>query len=105
MKLYSYNRLSDYFFVIFLKNYGGETTKYWTVYILKCNDNSYYTGCTSDIIQRLNRHTKGYVKYTKSRLPVELILEIRFKDRYKAYDFEKYLKSGSGRAFANKRFL
>jgi putative endonuclease len=77
----------------------------WTVYILKCNDGTYYTGCTSDMIDRLNRHNNGHVKYTSSRLPVDLIVTINFNDKYKAYDFETYLKSGSGKAFMNKRLI
>ena len=77
----------------------------WIVYILKCNDGTYYTGCTSDIIDRLNRHNNGQVTYTSSRLPVDLIVTINFNDKYKAYDFESYLKSGSGKAFMNKRFI
>jgi len=80
-------------------------TKLWTVYVLKCNDNTYYTGCTSDLTERLKRHHKGFVTYTKPRVPLELIVYINFKNKYKAYDFEKYLKSGSGRDFAFKRLL
>ena len=54
---------------------------------------------------RLNRHGKGQVKYTSLRLPVDLIVTINFKDKYKAYDFENYLKSGSEKAFMNKRLI
>lgn len=75
----------------------------WQVYILKCADQSTYTGCTSNIEARLERHSKGQVHYTSSRLPVQLITYINFSDKYKAYEFEKYLKSGSGRAFAKKK--
>lgn len=77
----------------------------WQVYILKCADQSTYTGCTSNIEQRLERHSKGQVHYTSSRLPVQLITYINFSDKYKAFEFEKYLKSGSGRAFAKKRLV
>jgi hypothetical protein len=42
---------------------------------------------------------------TKYRLPVEVWTYIVFNDKYKAYKFEKYLKSGSGRAFLNKRLV
>jgi predicted GIY-YIG superfamily endonuclease len=77
----------------------------WSVYLLKCNDNTVYTGCTSNLEERLIRHSKGQVAYTSSRLPVQLITSITFSDKYKAYDFEKYLKSGSGKAFASKRFI
>jgi predicted GIY-YIG superfamily endonuclease len=77
----------------------------WYVYILKCSDNTYYTGCTSDLDDRINRHLKRENTYTKDRLPVTLIYYSAFPDKYKAYEFEKYLKSGSGKAFAKKRFL
>jgi putative endonuclease len=77
----------------------------WYVYILKCSNNSYYTGCTNDLKDRIRRHNKGQVNFTKDKLPVELITYIAFSDKYKAFQFEKYLKSGSGRAFARKRLL
>jgi predicted GIY-YIG superfamily endonuclease len=75
------------------------------VYILRCNDGATYTGCTQDLRERFQRHTNGYVPATKPLLPVELIFYCAFKDKYKAFAFEKYLKSGSGRAFMQKRFL
>lgn len=75
----------------------------WTVYILKCSDNTYYVGCTSDVNQRLIQHNKGEVKYTSPRLPIQIAHQSVFYDKYKAYEFEVYLKSGSGRAFAIKR--
>jgi len=77
----------------------------WYVYILKCSDNSYYTGCTSNLKERLTRHNKGQVNYTKDKLPFELITYTAFQDKYKAFAFEKYLKSGSGVAFRNKRLV
>jgi putative endonuclease len=75
----------------------------WVVYILKCSDGTYYVGCTKDINDRLSRHGKGNIKYTSSRLLIEIADQSVFFDKYKAYEFEKYLKSGSGRAFAIKR--
>ena len=77
----------------------------WFVYILKYADNTFYTGCTSDLEDRMKRHSKGENTYTKVRLPVILVYYSAFQDKYKAYEFEKYLKSGSGKAFAKKRFL
>ena len=76
----------------------------FTVYILKCVDNTYYVGCTSNFADRIARHTRGEVSYTSSRLPLITIHQSVFFDKYKAYQFENYLKSGSGRAFAKKRF-
>lgn len=75
------------------------------VYILVCRDNKLYTGCTSDLKARLERHNKMEVASTASRLPVVLASYISFKDKYKAYRFERYLKSGSGRAFLKKHLL
>ena len=75
-----------------------------TVYILRCSDNHQYIGCTNDFEERLARHEKGYVNFTKSRLPVAVIVTIEFRDKYKAFEFEKYLKSGSGRAFSKRHF-
>ena len=72
------------------------------VYILKCKDNNIYTGCTNDLKDRIERHKRGYVSATKERRPVELISYFAFKDKYKAFEFEIYLKSGSGRAFIKK---
>lgn len=81
----------------------NEKSQFWTVYILLCSDGSNYVGCTSDLEERLKRHRKGQVISTKSRLPVQVLTYIVFKDKYKSYNFEKYLKSGSGRAFMKKR--
>lgn len=75
------------------------------VYLLKCSDGTHYTGYSANLKQRLNSHLRGKVKYTSSRLPVQLITFITFSNKYKALAFEKYLKSGSGKAFANKRLL
>jgi len=43
-----------------------------------------------------------YVPATKPLLPVRLILYFAFSNKYTAFNFEKYLKSGSGRAFIKK---
>ncbi|MGB3467664.1 MAG: GIY-YIG nuclease family protein [Cyclobacteriaceae bacterium] len=75
------------------------------VYILRCSDHSIYTGCTNNLDDRLRRHNKGEVKYTSTRTPVALETYITFTNKYQAYNFEKYLKSGSGRAFMNKRLI
>jgi putative endonuclease len=56
-------------------------------------------------IQQFPRLTDGHVLATKLLLPVQLIFYCAFKDKYKAFEFEKYLKSGSGRAFMQKRLI
>jgi len=59
---------------------------------------------TDNLKDRIERHIKGYVPATKNRRPIILQNYIAFKGKYKAFEFEKYLKSGSGRAFIQKHF-
>ena len=74
-------------------------------YLLRCADNKTYIGSTQDLKDRFRRHKSGFVPATKNRLPVILHFYMAFQDKYKAFNFEKYLKSGSGRAFLKKRLL
>lgn len=71
--------------------------KQYYVYILKCADNSYYTGVTSDIDSRLSQHQSGYYpeSYTHSRRPVELVFYCEFNDIEQAISFEKQVKGWS----------
>jgi len=75
------------------------------VYVLLCSDNKTYIGCTDDLKSRKRRHDKGQIPATKNRLPIKLISYFAFSNKYTAFDFEKYLKSGSGRAFIKKHKL
>lgn len=75
------------------------------IYILNCADGKPYTGCTDNLKERMERHVKGYVPATKERRPVKLIGYTAFVNKYKAFAFEKYLKSGSGRAFINRHLI
>ena len=84
----------------------GEMLKmFWYVYSLKCNDDKPYIGCTDNLKNRIKRHNNKQVKLTKDKLPIKLIAYFAFKDKYVAFNFEKYLKSGSGRAFLKKRLI
>ena len=76
------------------------------VYILQSQkDKSYYTGLTEDLRQRIKEHNQHLADYSKSKAPFLLIWYGVFKDKKKAMDFEKYLKQGSGFAFARKRLV
>jgi putative endonuclease len=75
------------------------------VYTLKCADASFYVGCTCDINRGILDHNSHKVHYTKDKTPVELRTYIAFNDKYRAFEFEKYLKSGSGIAFRNKHIF
>ncbi|MFA5742985.1 MAG: GIY-YIG nuclease family protein [Candidatus Paceibacterota bacterium] len=72
----------------------------WYIYSLKCKD-GYYIGCTENVDERIERHKNGQVPATANRLPINLAFYFALEDKYKAFEFEKYLKSGSGRAFIN----
>ncbi len=74
------------------------------VYSLKCRD-GYYVGCTDNLKARFEKHLNGYVPATKGRRPVALDFYFAVPDKYRAYAFEKYLKSGSGRAFIQKHLV
>jgi predicted GIY-YIG superfamily endonuclease len=50
-------------------------------------------------------HQKGYIPATKNRTPVKLISYFACCNKYTAFNFEKYLKTGSGRAFLKKHLL
>lgn len=63
------------------------------VYILKCADNSYYVGSTTNLERRLNEHQKGYSSgYTSTRRPVELVWSAEFPTRAEAFHFERQIK-------------
>lgn len=87
------------------EGFGGQSppeNKLWYVYILKCRYDKIYTGCTNNLEERVKRHKQGQVEATKRLLPVSLSTYIVFSNKYLAYDFERYLKKGSGRAFAKR---
>ena len=80
------------------------SNNYYYVYILKCADGKPYTGHTKNLEDRMSRHHRGSVPATKDRRPLEMITFIAFTNEYQAIEYEKYLKSGSGRAVLKKRF-
>ena len=77
------------------------------VYLIKSKDNSdhKYVGCTTNLEERLSKHNSGGSIHTAKLRPWELVFFIAFKEKKKAFDFEIYLKSHSGRAFARKRLI
>ena len=62
-----------------------------------------YIGLTSNLKNRLNAHNRGQSPHTAKFKPWKLVTYVAFSNESKAVEFEGYLKSGSGRAFANKR--
>jgi predicted GIY-YIG superfamily endonuclease len=74
------------------------------VHILKsANDRSLYVGSTNDIARRFTEHNSRKVDSTKNRTPLRLEGYFAVKDKSRAIALEQYLKTGSGRAFLQKR--
>jgi putative endonuclease len=78
---------------------------FYYVYILQSTKDPtrYYAGFTEDFKQRLPEHNAGKSIHTKDLRPWRIKTCIAFADRRAAQDFERYLKTASGRAFAKKR--
>ena len=72
------------------------------VYILESVEapKHHYVGVTDDLRSRLQKHNEGDVPHTSKFRPWRVKSYIAFPDEDRAFAFEKYLKSGSGRAFA-----
>lgn len=64
-----------------------------------------YIGATSDLKKRLMDHNSGHSPHTAKFVPWEVACYVAMPDKQRAYDFELYLKSHSGRAFAVKRLI
>ena len=65
----------------------------WHVYLLRCRDGSLYCGATNDLAARVARHVAGKgARYTRSRLPVALVLAVRAPDRGAALRREAAVK-------------
>lgn len=70
----------------------------WRVYIVRCADDSLYTGVTKDVAVRVDAHNHGGgAKYTRSRLPVELLYVEEAPDRGAAQRREAAIKKLSAR--------
>jgi putative endonuclease len=65
---------------------------------------AYYVGRTTDLKSRLKWHNAGSVPATRQLRPWAIRTAVAFCDSGRAHAFERYLKSGSGRAFAKKHF-
>ncbi len=76
------------------------------VYVLKSADAKphFYIGLTSDVLARLADHNAGHCSHTARHRPWQLHVTIELPDEQRAIAFERYVKSGSGRAFAKRHF-
>jgi predicted GIY-YIG superfamily endonuclease len=76
------------------------------VYVLKnhASPPRYYTGVTSDVPTRHAEHNAGRCTHTSKYRPWSIDVVIEFPNERRAVAFERYLKSGSGVAFAQRHF-
>lgn len=74
--------------------WGKEVTQVsWWVYMVRCSDGSLYTGMAKDVARRAEEHNSGKgAKYTRSRLPVELVYQETLPDRSAALRREAAIK-------------
>jgi predicted GIY-YIG superfamily endonuclease len=77
----------------------------WYVYFLQLTNGDIYVGSTNDLRRRIASHQQGQVRSTSKLGPVSLRSYVAVEDEAGARKLELYFKSGSGKAFAKKRFL
>jgi len=65
----------------------------------------YYAGLTSNVAARLTAHNEGHSQHTAALRPWQFVASVEFANEHSAAMFERYLKSGSGRAFAKRHFF
>ena len=77
---------------------------YYYVYILQAikYPNKYYTGFTENLDTRIKEHDQGKCVHTSKYVPWKIKTAVAFTNRKSAIEFEKYLKTSSGRAFTRK---
>lgn len=78
---------------------------YYTYILLSSKSHIFYFESTIDLKNRIILHNSGMVKSTKPHLPWNLVWYGAFETEKEARDFEIYLKTGSGKAFAYKRLV
>ena len=79
--------------------------KYYTYILLSSKSHIFYFGSTTNLKNRIDLHNLGQVRSTKPHIPWKIVWYGVFETEKQARDFEIYLKSGSGKAFAYKRLV
>jgi len=72
--------------------------------LVRPDETIHYTGTTQDLQARLTKHNQGLCAHTSKHRPWRIQTAIAFGSEVKARAFEKYLKTGSGREFAQRHF-
>lgn len=76
------------------------------VYLIESTSHSKkrYVGITNNLKKRIEEHNRGKSQYTNQFIPWRLVVAMKFTNDRRAQEFERYLKSGSGHAFAKRDF-
>ena len=77
-----------------------------TVYIIQSqrDPSKFYTGITNDLLNRVDWHNRGGCRHTINEQPWSVVVSLQFRTERDAVRFERYLKSGSERAFVKRHF-
>ncbi len=82
-----------------------DDSRFVYVLVSAVDPNRHYVGLTSDVAMRLQVHNAGGSQHTAQHRPWRLIVALEFATPASALAFERYLKTGSGRAFAKRHFV
>lgn len=83
----------------------SKTSNPWFVYVLLCENESFYVGATSDVRKRFTEHLSGQgARWTKFHKPVRIVHHEKFASSVEAFAREKELKTGFGRKWLKREF-
>jgi len=95
-----------FLYVVSIPLTPDSSDKFYYVYVLvsEADLDRFYIGTTENPETRIKHHNQGKVPHTSQYRPWKIKNVISFRSKVKALEFEQYLKSHSGRAFAKKHF-
>jgi putative endonuclease len=92
------------FIIRLLKTQPMEGFYYVYILVSEVESEMHYSGITTDLRSRLAEHNRGKCPHTAKHRPWKIETAVAFRSEAKARDFERYLKTGSGREFARRHF-
>ena len=90
---------------ILRQGYVMAMPMFYTYILRSSKSHIFYYGHTSNLRRRIKQHNNGVMRATKPHTPWKLVWYCAFETLKQAKDFELYLKTGSGKAFAYKRLV
>lgn len=83
---------------------SSQSGQIYSVYVIKCEDNSFYIGQTDNFLRRWKEHQDGKVEWTKKYKPIEVIHYEEYQTRDDVVKREKELKTGFGRKWLKREY-